>query len=111
MLSMGRHPFYARLSPEAIVSYLGEVVDESVDPVVLEGVPVEGDPVEGDPVEGDPVEGLPDIPDESPFMEGLLLVVPLLVEPLVPCPVVLLPLDAPVESVLLPMLPGWPCVP
>jgi hypothetical protein len=86
---------------------------------VLDGLPgelgvLEGEPVEGEPVEGEPVEGLPDVPEESPFIVGLELVVPVLVDPLVPCPVVL-PLVpyAPVAfgSVLLPMLPGWVCVP
>jgi hypothetical protein len=102
-------PLYFHLNTPPInggFRYFGFVLDG----LPLEGEPVEGEPVEGEPVEGEPVEGLPAAPEESPFIVGLELVVPVLVESLVPCLVVLLPLVpyAPVAfgSVLLPMLPG-----
>jgi hypothetical protein len=74
---------------------------------VLDGLPGELGVLEGEPVEGEPVEGLPEVPEESPLIEGLLLVVPPLVEPLIVLPLV----PVAFGSVLFPMLPGWVCVP
>jgi len=107
MPGMGRSTSLA-MPPNGGLCYFGVVLDG----LPLEGEPEDGDPAEGEPMEGEPVDGLPEVPEESPFIVGLLLVVPVLVDPLVPCPVVL-PLVpyAPVESVPVPMLPGWLCVP
>ncbi len=96
MLSMGRSTFSRiHLRSTEVSGYFG---------FVLDGLPGELGVLEGEPVEGEPVVELPEAPEESPLIEGLVLAVPVLVEPLVPVAF---------GSVLLPMLPGvvWvPCV-